>query len=237
MHIRMDKQNLQINDYGPDSVNVRNRYPYIFELFEKFKKYNYENNKGDLNRLLSFVLNIEQTLNNDNVEGSIAEVGVYKGNSAAILAHFAKEYNKTCYLFDTYEGFDDRDIEDHKNQKGFNPLEFDDTSIELVTEVIGDNVKSCEFIKGYFPECIPSNLKNKTFSIVSLDCDLYNPMKASLEWFYPRMNNKSIFLIHDYSSGYFKGVKRAVDEFCNVSKQHLILMPDKGGSAFIKIYK
>ena len=51
------------------------------------------------------------------------------------------------------------------------------------------------------------------------------------------MNNKSIFLIHDYSSGYFKGVKRAVDEFCNVSKQHLILMPDKGGSAFIKIYK
>ncbi len=104
--------------------------------------------------------------------------------------------------------------------------------------MIGEEYLSfCEFIVGYFPESIPNDFDNKKFSVVSLDADLYEPTKAGLEYFYKFMDDGALFLLHDYSSGYWDGCKRAVDEFCEKENQHLILMPDKSGSAFIRVRK
>jgi hypothetical protein len=69
---------------------------------------------------------------------------------------------------------------------------------------------------------------------VSLDCDLYEPMKAGLEFFYPRMTRGGIFLLHDYSSFSWNGAKKAIDEFCGQSGEFIVLMPDKSGSAFLR---
>ena len=105
-------------------------------------------------------------------------------------------------------------------------------------EVIGeDYLSNCEFVPGYFPASAPATLENKSFSVVSLDADLYAPMKAGLEYFFPLMGNGSLFLLHDYSSGCWDGCKRAIDEFCDKENQFLVLMPDKSGSAFIRVQK
>ena len=70
--------------------------------------------------------------------------------------------------------------------------------------------------------------------MVSLDCDLYAPTKAGLEFFYPLMEKHGIFLLHDYSSLHWEGSKRAIDEFCELNNEKLILIPDKSGSAFFR---
>jgi len=222
-------------NFIPDSIVYGKEYPYYKTLFKKFTKYNF-NNKGDISRYFSLIINIEHLFENEDVDGDLAEVGVWKGNTASILAFYAKKYDRKCYLFDTFEGFDNKDLvsSDKKFEKGH----FSDTSIEIVQNVIGvDNVNCCEFIKGYFPDSIPDKILEKKFSVVSLDADLYMPTKSGLEWFYPRMTNKSIFLLHDYSSKAWDGCKKAIDEFCKKENLNLVLMPDKSGSAFIKINK
>lgn len=39
--------------------------------------------------------------------------------------------------------------------------------------------------QGFFPDTIPD--KELFFSLVSLDCDLYQPMLEGLRYFYPRV--------------------------------------------------
>jgi len=225
-----------ILSYTPDSIANAKAFPHIYNLYGKFRKHNRANNGGDINRLISIVLNLEKVLGEDNIQGDLAEVGVWKGNTACLLAYYAHEYERKCFLFDTYTGFDSRDLKGV--DKKFGTENFNDTSLELVKSVIGSEaIGTCEFIKGYFPKSIPDYLYKEKFAIVSLDCDLYKPMKAGLTWFYPRMQNGAIFLLHDYSSGCWEGAKQAIDEFCSEANQHVILLPDKSGSAFIRIHR
>ena len=43
-----------------------------------------------------------------------------------------------------------------------------------------------------------------------------------------------MFFPHDYSSMYWPGSKRAIDEPCKASGEHIVLMPDKSGSALLR---
>jgi hypothetical protein len=106
--------------------------------------------------------------------------------------------------------------------------------VNLVKEVIGENARVCDFIAGRFPEIIPDEYRSRTYAAVSLDCDLYEPIKAGLDFFYPRMPRGGLLFLHDYSSGHWPGAKRAVDEFCARTGEFAILMPDKSGSAFVR---
>ncbi|MCX6118536.1 MAG: class I SAM-dependent methyltransferase, partial [Proteobacteria bacterium] len=191
-------------------------------LFEKFTAHNQLNNAGDTARLWSFILNIKQVMS-ENIAGDFAELGVWRGNTASILAHYAKGHGRKVFLFDTFEGFDAKDLGGIDADK---TKEFQDTSLNLAKSVIAPNDGVCEFIKGYFPDSVTDSCKGSTFSIVSLDCDLYEPTKAGLEFFYPRMQTGGIFLLHDYSSLWWTGSKKAIDDFCKNNKEFIVLMPD-----------
>ena len=198
-------------------------------LFNKFTANNHLNNAGDSVRLWSFILNIKQVLS-ENIEGDFAELGVWRGNTASILAYFAKKSNRHAILFDTYEGFNKKDLTGIDESK---TLAFSDTSIEMVKKLIGNDSSACEFVKGYFPESILDTHKLKKYAVVSLDCDLYEPMKAGLSFFYPLMPPGALFLLHDYGS--WDGANKAINEFCAYSKEKIILIPDQSGSAFIRV--
>ncbi len=51
---------------------------------------------------------ISQELYDQKVRGAIAELGVFRGFNASVLNHFFPD--RRLYLFDTFEGFDPRDV-------------------------------------------------------------------------------------------------------------------------------
>ena len=176
----------------------------------------------------ALVLNLKQVLD-DGVPGHFAELGVYRGNSAAVLAHYARAHGRQLYLFDTFEGFDPRDLTD--KDFGGNPP-FVDTSLGFVQDAAGSDSVHC--VKGYFPAAIPSDVVDFRFCVVHLDCDLYEPMKAGLAFFYPRLSPGGLLILHDYANPHWAGVKQAVDEFVLGIPEGVVVLADKAGTAMVR---
>lgn len=146
----------------------------------------------------------------NSIEFELAEVGVYKGDFSRLLNELFPE--RRLHLFDTFEGFDERDIETEK-QNRFSVAgerQFEDTSVEIVKNkmVVPDNVV---FHKGYFPET--AKTLSSTFALVRLDLDLYEPTRKGLDLFYGKMASGGVILVHDYYGDAYKGIKESVNEF------------------------
>lgn len=92
-----------------------------------------------------------------------------------------------------------------------------DYKIETSYEQILDNFSPFRFVnivKGAVPKTF-ADLPDQEYGLVFYDCDLYEPAKATFEYFWPRMNNGGVLLVGDYvcEKGGFEGVKKAADEF------------------------
>lgn len=168
-------------------------------------------------------------IKNNNVKGNVAELGVYKGE-------FAKRVNqlfpdKKLYLFDTFEGFNQKDISTEKHSNfSSGEQDFSDTSVELVLNKMKyrDN---CVVKKGYFPESA-SGVDDR-FCFVSIDADLYEPILSGLQFFYPKLEPKGYIFVHDFNNDLYKGAKKAVLEFCASTQINYLPIPDSGGTAII----
>ena len=214
--------------YRPDWDIDFDAFPELRLLSRNWVSNNVENNAGDLPRLYSLLLNINQVMA-DGVPGDFAEIGVYRGNSAAVLAHYGRRHGRSLFLFDTYEGFEARDltgIDAGRSQA------FADTTLALVRQNVGD--EAVVYVKGYFPATVTEDMAQRRYAVVHLDCDLYAPIKAGLEFFYDRLSPGGILIIHDYANPCWDGAKRAVDEFMPRIAENLVLMPDKSGTAIIR---
>jgi O-methyltransferase len=157
-----------------------------------------------------FLEKLGEIFTEKSIAGSVAEGGVFRGEFACEINRVFPD--KKLYLFDTFTGFDERDIsiEKRNNYSEYGEAHLSTTSEELVLKKLphADNVTIC---KGYFPETT-KGIDDK-FCFVNLDFDLYQPTFAGLEYFYPRMICGGIILIHDYFSEGYKGVKDAVKTF------------------------
>lgn len=191
-------------------------------------------NINDLRELFDVRLSqlrlLAKEVNERNVEGSIAELGVYKGYIAKELNLLFKD--RKLYLFDTFEGFDNKDTEFEKTMNNSNSigLNFSDTSIQQVKSIL-PYPKQAIFCKGYFPDTA-ENIDDK-FALVSLDPDLYLPTLNGLKYFYPKLSKGGYILIHDYNSIQFPNVKKAVDDFAKEEDIMIVPLCDIHGSAVI----
>ena len=80
-----------------------------------------------------------QRLNDEQVPGAFAEVGVWRGETSALLHRLAPR--REFHLFDTFEGFPDRDL-----PPGTEDARFRDTSQEAVREAVAsliDPLRRC----------------------------------------------------------------------------------------------
>jgi O-methyltransferase len=170
-----------------------------------------------------------ERLKKNKISGSFAELGVYKGVTANIM--YEMDRNRTLHLFDTFEGFDEKDLLE-ENRKGgkYSKKEFADTSVQAVREYINGGDKIV-FHKGYFPETA-IGLEQEEFAFVSIDADLYKPTLEGLNFFYKRLIPEGVLLIHDYNHNW-EGAKKAVDEFVKVIPECIFEVPDWQGSVLI----
>ncbi|MFA6019701.1 MAG: TylF/MycF/NovP-related O-methyltransferase [Rhodospirillales bacterium] len=200
------------------------RFPEMAE-FEKDWVWNNPPNGDDMTRLYFLAENLKRLVE-DGVPGDLAELGVYKGNSARIIHRIAPE--RRLFLFDTFNGFPDRDLEpgDHRTDV------FHDTSLEAVQDFVGrhDNLI---YRPGYFPDTLDGMDEEAVFAFVHLDCDVYAPMKAALDYFYPRISPGGMLAIHDFSNPHWPGVARAVAECRCQWKESLVVIPDRAGTAVL----
>jgi len=204
-----------------------------FLNYKDLKKWvygNYKNNSGDFVRFF-FLNQCFETLLKEKIVGNVAELGVYKGNSAFLLGRYAKMLNTQCYLLDTFSGFDSRDLRG-ADLAADNTL-FRDTSIEEVERIVEGN-SNIQFIKGYFPESVKELHIEGQFALVHLDCDLERPFKAGLEYFYPKLCRGGFLVMHDYSSLYWPAIGEAVDSFFAGKPEFKIMIPDKSGTCVVR---
>jgi len=146
------------------------------------------------------------------LDGDMAEVGVYQGGSAKLISEAKND--KVLHLFDTFEGLPSvSDNDTHFGTKYWKTGEFNDTSLDNVKKYLS-KYKKINFHKGKFPET-SEPIKDKKFSFVHLDVDLFQSTKDCLEIFFPKMINGGIILTHDYHTD---GVKKAFNEFCKDKK-------------------
>ena len=216
--------------HQPDSYALNGAHQDFPLLAKSFCRDNQFNNSGDLSRLWFLMLNLKKLIE-DDIPGDFAELGVWKGNTAYVFAYFASKSQRTVHLFDTFSGFSESDLTGVDSDKA---VAFVDTSVKSVSALVGDDLLSyCQFAIGHFPGTIEARHDRK-YAAVSLDCDLYEPTLAGLEFFYPRLSNGGLMFLHDYSSLCWNGSKKAIDEFCMKNDLHVILMPDKSGTAILR---
>ena len=146
-----------------------------------------------------------------------------------MINHYWPE--RKLYLFDTFEGFDERDAEADRAGKFSTATEdFSRTSEELVLRKM-EHPDKCIIRKGWFPETA-EGIDDK-FCFVSLDADLYQPILAGLEYFYPRLSHGGVIMVHDFNNKLYNGVRQAVREFSDKNSVGYVCLPDECGTAVI----
>lgn len=183
----------------------------------------------DYVRVSSLELAAEE-INLWGIEGCVAELGVYKGEFAQKIN--ALFLDRKLYLFDTFKGFDEKDIvfEAEKKYSGADSAHFSDTSVSFVLQRM-PYPENCIIRKGYFPDTA-MGIEEK-FAFVSIDADLYQPIYEGLKWFYPRMSKHGYIFVHDYNNVRYKGVKEAVLQFAREMDLSFFPLSDYSGSAII----
>jgi O-methyltransferase len=164
-----------------------------------------------------------------NIQGSVAELGVFQGNFAKRLNYLF--FDRKLYLFDTFEGFDKKDIEAEK-AGGFSngTQDFSNTSVDLVLRKM-PHPQNCIIKKGFFPDTATG--LTDSFCFVSIDADLYEPILEGLRYFYPRLNKGGYIFVHDFNNDAYKGARQAVLQYCTENNIGFIPVPDGGGTVIL----
>ena len=159
------------------------------------------------------------------VKGAIAEVGVYKGNTAKLIC--ATKRDRELFLFDTFEGMPSSKITTSDDwEKGTHT----DTSLQSVKNYLSE-YQGVTFVPGEFPESVEDHLElgleTMQFSFVYLDVDLYQSTLDALRYFYPKLADGGRLVSHNYNEkknpgGRTPGVKKAFQEYFS-DREHKII--------------
>jgi O-methyltransferase len=146
------------------------------------------------------------------LEGSILEVGVWRGGSGALIATKAALCGITekVYLCDTFTGVVKATAQDSKYRGG----EHADTPMQVVEELLYKRLqlKNAEILQGVFPDDTGPLVENKRFCLCHVDVDVYQSAKDITAWIWDKMVIGGIMVYDDYGSYECVGVTRWVEE-------------------------
>jgi len=172
-----------------------------------------------------------------DIRGDIVECGTARGGSAALMGLTLKQLSaseRTLWVFDTFEGLpppsaDDPDYEFAQFYAGTCLGTIEDVTASFRRLGIS---KGTKFVKGLFHETLPAT-NIESIAVLHIDGDWYNSVKACLDILYDKVQVGGVIQIDDY--GFWKGARRAVDEFF-VSRSIIpnLRRLDYSGRQFIK---
>ena len=175
----------------------------------------------------------------NSIGGDVVQCGVWRGGSAALLAHVIQVSGGPCrclHLFDSFEGIPEPDekvdgvraLEEAKRfgmgtqgrlipnpQVYLNmgrPVGYIEDVRQLLEQTMGYDPRLVCYHKGMFEHVIPAEHEQiQSIAVLHLDGDLYSSTKVCLEYLYDKVVSGGIVIIDDY--GAYDGCRKAVDEF------------------------
>lgn len=185
-------------------------------------------------RVLNFFQAIEAA--NKLPPGDYIELGSHRGFSLRVIHKFMDQA-RTLYALDTFEGFDQRDIDIESTQydSSWTAGNFAPTSVERVAQYVGDGTPpgNLKLVKGWFPESF-RGLEDRRWRFVHIDFDLYQPIKTAMEMLWETLLPGGIMMVHDYGCYGFPGARKAVDESCERFGVLPIELSDRWSTAIIR---
>lgn len=173
-----------------------------------------------------------------DVEGHLCEAGVAYGGQLCNM-HLA-DTTKKVYAFDSFEGISQHTDEDEEftqhlgkgngNQRQSNGV----TSVPLticrenIIKYVG-TLDPFVFIEGWFIDTLPK-LTDEKFSVIRLDCDVYEAYKDCLKYLYPRLSKGGYLIIDDF---HLSGCKRALIEYFGGEIFDKFVFDAKLGNAYL----
>ena len=104
--------------------------------------------------------------------------------------------------------------------------DFSDTSFHKVQSLM-EPKQSHNFVvvlkQGWIPKSF-NGLEDSKFSFVHIDLDLYESIKNTLSFIYPRLLKGGVLVFDDYGFASCPGAKKAVDEFVNQVGESLLVL-------------
>ena len=180
------------------------------EFYRKYKK-------QDIHTIpISRFNSLHEIIKSLNVEGDTAELGVAFGGTIKLINHYLKD--RTIYAYDTFEGFAALPKEFTKEEnKRWKDWGSKDQQLRQWKEEIKElnTLENVQIRKGVFP-FTANKEKDKTFSFVHIDTDIYFSTMIGLEFFYPRMVKGGTIVIDDLfkpGDSRFNQVQRAVQHY------------------------
>ncbi|MBI5874097.1 MAG: class I SAM-dependent methyltransferase [Candidatus Omnitrophica bacterium] len=164
-----------------------------------------------------------------SLQGDMAEIGVYRGGTAGLIAETSSRESKKVYLFDTFCGLPVANSVKDTHWKGG---EFSDTCYEDIKKLLS-KFGHIEIYKGFFPETAEP-VKNKSFCFIHVDVDIYQSALDCCNFFYDRLTKGGIIIFDDYGFIGSEGLKSAVDEFFS-SKPEKPIYLSTGQGLIIKV--
>ncbi len=176
------------------------------------------------------------------VQGSVVECGVYFGGGVMTFAQLSAilepvNHQRKIIGFDTFEGFpgvhdvDRAGKSPYAHESGLAVDSMDDLfeAIRLfdANRHVG-HIPKVELVRGDARESIPEYLENHPFTVVSLlylDIDLYEPTKAALEHFLPRIPKGGIIAFDQLNDATWQGETLAAMEVVGISNLRLVRSP------------
>jgi hypothetical protein len=182
-----------------------------------------------LHRFLAHVDLFKNTL---TVPGDIAEIGVFRGLGLLTWANLLEIFCggdriKTVYGFDNWTGFNKlsshdgaEDITIGKTLGGLSPDKLFEELLSAINIFDSDRFipwkPRIQLIKGNIEETTEDFVKKNPgvrFSLIHLDCDMYEPTKAALDNLWPLLSKGGLVLFDEYADSKWPGETKAADEF------------------------
>lgn len=217
------------------AINPPKVYPLYEPEFTSLTKSSYEKcNPGATpsetkrRRRYLVYLNLKSRL---PIDGAIAECGVFKGTTSHLLCSVLKK-NKPNVRYEVYDSFEGLSEPNEVDRTGENMYE-GKGSMSCSLSQVKKNLDEFDFIhyyKGFIPQSFPIN-NERNYSFVHIDLDLYEPIKASLEYFYPKMAVGGTIIVDDFNTKW-QGCVSAVRDFC--SSNNIFYIDSTIGSAIIQ---
>lgn len=184
----------------------------------------------DANRVLNFAFALDLVA--QLPAGDYAELGTFRGITGSLI-WARKKPGVTFHCFDTFEGFDDRDLNDKRLDNAGEKAAFANTSIELVkNRIAGGDHPELQLHVGFFPETF-AGMEDHQFRLIHIDMDLAEPITKALEIFWPRMVDGGIILVHDYKSLRYPMAAEAVDAYFKARGITVWPLSDRLGTAMV----